>query len=101
MPGPRKKPLTPSAGLPLSAKQHIEDLMYGRRKSFWLGPVLLLLSALYGLAVTLRHGLYRVHVFKTRRLPLRVISVGNIRLFSAGDTGGRGKATSLWYRTGV
>lgn len=60
--------------------------MYGRRKSFWLGPVLLLLSALYGLAVTLRHGLYRVHVFKTRRLPLRVISVGNITLGGTGKT---------------
>jgi tetraacyldisaccharide 4'-kinase len=70
----------------LSAKQYIEDLMYGRRKSFWLGPLLLLISALYGLAVTLRHGLYRLGVFKKRALPCRVISVGNITLGGTGKT---------------
>jgi tetraacyldisaccharide 4'-kinase len=60
--------------------------MYGKKRSFWLSPVLLLCSALYGLVVRLRRVLYQLHVFRTRSLPCRVISVGNITLGGTGKT---------------
>lgn len=45
---------------------------------------LFLASGLYGLVVVLRNALYDWGLFKTRRLPARVLSVGNI---TAGGTG--------------
>ncbi len=69
--------------------------MYGRRNSLWIGSFLRILSALYGLAVRLRCALY-VHVFfKQKKLPQRVISVGNITL------GGTGKTPTVMQIAGV
>jgi tetraacyldisaccharide 4'-kinase len=60
--------------------------MYGRRRSLWLGPILLLVALIYSLTVRLRKVLYRLHVFKTWELPRRVVSVGNITLGGTGKT---------------
>lgn len=60
--------------------------MYGRRRSLFLEPLLGLLSVLYRGALLLREALYRSGIFRSRRLPVRVISVGNITL------GGTGKS---------
>ena len=48
--------------------------------------LLIPLSWLYGLIVWIRHRLYAVGVFKARRLPCRVISVGNIAVGGTGKT---------------
>lgn len=70
----------------MRARQYVEDLIYGRKRSAWLGPVLLALSVLYGMAVRLRRFFYQQKVFRTRSLPCPVISVGNITLGGTGKT---------------
>ncbi|HWR73891.1 MAG TPA: tetraacyldisaccharide 4'-kinase, partial [Nitrospirota bacterium] len=64
----------------------IEDVLYGRKQSLLMEPVLFILSVLYRLAVRLRLSLYRISVLKTRVVPCRVISVGNITLGGTGKT---------------
>lgn len=70
----------------MGTRRYIEDRVYGRRRSFWLGPILLLVALLYGLTVRLRRVFYRLHFFKTWELPCRVVSVGNITLGGTGKT---------------
>ncbi len=48
--------------------------------------LLIPLSWLYGLIVSIRNRLYAAGVFKARRLPCRVISVGNITVGGTGKT---------------
>ena len=48
--------------------------------------LLIPLSWLYGIAVWERNGLYALGVFKSRRLPCQVISVGNIAVGGTGKT---------------
>ena len=48
--------------------------------------LLIPLSWLYGLIVSIRNRLYGIGVFKARRLPCRVISVGNIAVGGTGKT---------------
>ncbi len=48
--------------------------------------LLIPLSWLYGFIVSIRNRLYAVGVFKARRLPCRVISVGNITVGGTGKT---------------
>jgi tetraacyldisaccharide 4'-kinase len=67
-------------------KSYIEDLMYGRRTSFFVGCFLRLLSLLYGLALRLRHLFYVRALFRQEKLEQRVISVGNITLGGTGKT---------------
>ena len=76
-------------------KSYIEDLMYGRRKSLFIGSFLRILSVLYGLAIRLRRTSYRHAFFKQKKLPQRVISVGNITL------GGTGKTPTVMQIAGV
>lgn len=64
----------------------IEDVLYGRKQSVLMGPVLSILSVLYRSAVWMRLLLYRSSLLKTRTLPCRVISVGNITLGGTGKT---------------
>lgn len=61
-------------------------MLYGRRRSLLLEPALLLASLLYGIVVRFRLFLFRLHVFQTKKLPCRVVSVGNITLGGTGKT---------------
>jgi tetraacyldisaccharide 4'-kinase len=67
-------------------KTFIEDVIYGKKKSYLLGTALYVLSLAYWAAVTLRKLLFRYSVFKSRSLPCKVISVGNITLGGTGKT---------------
>jgi tetraacyldisaccharide 4'-kinase len=67
-------------------KEYIEDVMYGRKSSRYLGALLFFLSLVYDVLVRLRRGAYAAGVFRTKRLPCRVISVGNITLGGTGKT---------------
>jgi len=69
-----------------AAREYIEDVMYGRRKSPVVEAFLRLLSLVYGLLIRLRHGLVAAGVLKRRRLSQRVISVGNVTLGGTGKT---------------
>jgi tetraacyldisaccharide 4'-kinase len=60
--------------------------MYGRKSSRFLGALLFFLSLAYGVFVRLRNGAYAAGLFRTKRLPCRVISVGNITLGGTGKT---------------
>lgn len=64
----------------------IEDVLYGRKQSVLVGPVLFILSVLYRLVVVLRSFLYGNSVLKSRVLPCRVISIGNITVGGTGKT---------------
>jgi tetraacyldisaccharide 4'-kinase len=67
-------------------KEYIEDIMYGRRSSRVLGTLLYFLSLVYGVLIRLRTGAYAAGLFRTKKLPCRVISVGNITLGGTGKT---------------
>ncbi len=60
--------------------------MYGRKSSRFLGALLFFLSLVYGVVLWLRTGAYAAGLLKTKRLPCRVISVGNITLGGTGKT---------------
>ncbi len=60
--------------------------MYGRRRSAFLEQVLIFFSRLYCAGLLLRDLAFRLGIFRTYRLPVTVISVGNITL------GGTGKS---------
>lgn len=49
-------------------------------------PFLFPLGCLYGLAMTVRSGLYERNIFKRANLPCRVISLGNLTLGGSGKT---------------
>lgn len=68
------------------SKAHIEDLMYGRKKALLCGGLLFFISILYGYAVKLRNALYALRLLRGKRLPVKVISVGNITLGGTGKT---------------
>jgi len=70
----------------LRAKSYVEDLMYGRRQSLLLSPGLSFLSLLYRAASGMRAALYGSSVLKSKRLPCKVISVGNITVGGTGKT---------------
>jgi len=67
-------------------KTYIADLMYGRKRSLILGPILAALSLVYRSAWHLRKAWYRLPWPGTKKLPCTVISVGNITLGGTGKT---------------
>ena len=67
----------------------LDKILYQKEKPLWMRWLLLplcLLSILYGLLVRTRIFLYSVGLFKSRSLPCRVISVGNITVGGTGKT---------------
>ena len=59
------------------------------KRPLYLLPVyglLRLVAVFYSLGQRLRAGLYRLGIFKTRRLDCRVISIGNLTLGGTGKT---------------
>ena len=64
----------------------VEDQMYGRAHSAFLGAVLAALSKLYCAALYLRHIVYKLRIVRGKALPCKVISVGNITLGGTGKT---------------
>jgi tetraacyldisaccharide 4'-kinase len=67
----------------------IDRLIYQKEKPLWLRVLLFpltLLSIPYGWAVRIRTILYSINLWKSRRLPCPVISVGNITVGGTGKT---------------
>jgi tetraacyldisaccharide 4'-kinase len=67
-------------------KKDIEDIMYGRKRSFLIEAMLFGLSLLYRAIIRMRRALYRCRMLKSHELPCTVISVGNITLGGTGKT---------------
>ncbi len=67
-------------------KSYVEDLMYGRRRALLFSAALSVLSLLYRAIISVRRALYRHGILKSKALPCRVISVGNITLGGTGKT---------------
>jgi hypothetical protein len=67
-------------------KAYVENLMYGRRRSLVVGPILSALSLLYRGALYARRIWYRLPWSGKKTLPCTVISVGNITLGGTGKT---------------
>ncbi len=65
-------------------RHKVEGIIAGRNANPLLTPILGVLSVFYGGALGLRTRGYRYGLFQSRRLPCRVVSVGNI---TAGGTG--------------
>jgi tetraacyldisaccharide 4'-kinase len=68
----------------------IDEIHYGRVSSrpikFFLLPFLNIISISYGFLVMLRDDLYRLGILKKRRLPAKVISIGNLTAGGSGKT---------------
>jgi tetraacyldisaccharide 4'-kinase len=67
-------------------KAYFEDLIYGRRRSLVMGPLLAILSLLYRCALYARGAWFRLPWPGKRTIPCTVISVGNITLGGTGKT---------------
>jgi len=67
----------------------IDKILYQKEKPFWMKVLLFpltLLSLPYGWGVRMRTILYSINLWKTKRLPCPVISVGNITVGGTGKT---------------
>ncbi len=65
--------------------------MVGKRPRFWdrkgaLSMALMPLAGLFGLLVAVRRGAYRLGIFRSHRLPVPVLVVGNITVGGSGKT---------------
>ncbi len=69
-------------------RKRIEKVMYSEGEStpFFQGFLLLILSVLYGIPVKAREVLYRKKIFRQKRLPCKVVSIGNITVGGTGKT---------------
>jgi tetraacyldisaccharide 4'-kinase len=70
----------------LGSKEYIKDVIYGRKSPVVPGALLFFLSLMYGLFLRLRRRAYAWGILRTKKLPLRVISVGNLTLGGTGKT---------------
>jgi tetraacyldisaccharide 4'-kinase len=67
----------------------IYSLMTDRRKGLLFAPfkfILFILSLAYGVAIFARGMLYKARIFKSHKVPLRIVSVGNLTLGGTGKT---------------
>jgi tetraacyldisaccharide 4'-kinase len=65
------------------------DMLFRHEERWWKGIFLfpfLICSKIYGVIIRVRQTLYQRGIFKTRELPCKVISVGNITLGGTGKT---------------
>ncbi|MFA5144207.1 MAG: tetraacyldisaccharide 4'-kinase [Candidatus Omnitrophota bacterium] len=70
-------------------REFIYSLMTDRRDDAIYAPIkffLYILSFAYGAALILRRLAYKTHIFKSVRVPLKIISVGNLTLGGTGKT---------------
>jgi len=66
--------------------KNVKLIMYGEDKKSPLSMILKGTSLLYGAIVSLRSTLYRRGLFRTKRLPKPVISIGNLTVGGTGKT---------------
>ena len=62
-----------------------------KRNNDYLNSIFYPISLLYYVGINIRNLLYKIHVLKTKSLPCKVISVGNITV------GGSGKTPTVQY----
>jgi tetraacyldisaccharide 4'-kinase len=65
------------------------DLLLHKKSGLWLNLLffpLTVISWIYGCVIQVRQACYRAGIFKSRQLPCKVISVGNITLGGTGKT---------------
>jgi len=67
-------------------KNRIEAVIFGMDNDSSLAKVLTEVSKVYTLTMAVRLRLYKCNLLETRRLPCKVISIGNITLGGAGKT---------------
>jgi tetraacyldisaccharide 4'-kinase len=67
-------------------KTYFEDLLYGRRTSPVWTILLYVFSVVYRAVIVLRWMLFRLHLFKRKKISCPVISIGNITLGGTGKT---------------
>ena len=75
--------------------------MYGRKSSGILGALLFFISLLYGMAVQLRARAYGWGLLRSKKLPLPVISLGNITLGGTGKTPATVNVAGLFLKHGM
>jgi tetraacyldisaccharide 4'-kinase len=88
-------------------RKKIEKAIYsdGKSRLFSLESILSVAASFYGLIMRIRNGLFEFRIFKQKKLPCKVISVGNIALGGTGKTPMTvylaGKLIGLGYRVAV
>ena len=70
-------------------RDFIYSLMTDKRKELVFAPLkfaLYLVSLVYGLGLIARRLLYKIGIFRSEKVPLKIISVGNLTLGGTGKT---------------
>ena len=72
----------------MNLKKRVEDIMQSddSQQPIWPASVLKYVAGLYGVGQRLRAEMYHRHIVKPKRLPCRVIAIGNITVGGTGKT---------------
>lgn len=84
----------------MTFRTSVEDILYGRRRSPALEAFLRLVSLAYRLAIEARNVAYQIKFFRSHRLPVQVLSIGNITLGGTGKTPAAVHVAALLLRCG-